>query len=279
MSEALESIDEPVPAPPAIRPRISLWQLFVVLTTICVGLGAYAWVGWFALGVWAICIWLLSAWYGGMNRREATISAILLLLFILFLLPLIPVTRDGYEGVRQCNNNLRQIHIALISYHYQHGSFPPIATYSESGRPMHSWRTLILLHIEREDLREVYDFSEPWDGPTNQQLHNEDIRLFRCPSVRRIPSSDVTYLAVIDPAAKPGDRFAVIEIPNSGLNYFEPRDITLAELQAGQTPDGKPILPRHDNQTGLHLLMPDGKVVRVTLQELPQKLKSPKTGK
>ena len=40
----------------------------------------------------------------------------------------------------------------------------------ESGKPMHSWRVLILPFLDAEPLYKQYDFSEPWDGPKNSLL-------------------------------------------------------------------------------------------------------------
>ena len=55
-------------------------------------------------------------------------------------------------------------------YEDEHGCFPPAYVADASGRPMHSWRVLILPYLDQQQLYDQYDFSEPWNGPNNQQL-------------------------------------------------------------------------------------------------------------
>src|SRR5687767_14136115 len=47
----------------------------------------------------------------------------------------------------QCKNNLKQIALALHNYHDVYGSFPPAYIADKDGRPMHSWRVLLLPYI------------------------------------------------------------------------------------------------------------------------------------
>ena len=80
--------------------------------------------------------------------------------------------RDVRESGRraQCRNNLKQIVLALQSYHQANGCFPPAYIADKNGKPMHSWRVLILPYLDRNALYKAYNFSEPWDGPNNKKL-------------------------------------------------------------------------------------------------------------
>jgi hypothetical protein len=42
--------------------------------------------------------------------------------------------------------------------------------YGEDGRPLHSWRVLLLPYIEQKDLYRQFRLDEPWDSPHNLTL-------------------------------------------------------------------------------------------------------------
>src|SRR5690606_28292508 len=74
-----------------------------------------------------------------------------------------PVSTKCSLSVRgQCQNNLRQVVLALHGYHVDHGCFPPAYVADAAGRPMHSWRVLVLPYLEEQDLYAAYNFAEPW---------------------------------------------------------------------------------------------------------------------
>ncbi len=151
----------------------------------------------------------------------------------------------------QCLNNLKQITLALQNYEASHGAFPPAYIADANGKPMHSWRVLILPHLDRNDLYKAYRFDEPWDGPNNSKLHAEDLSVFYCPSDVRGPDDRHTsYVAVVgDHTVWPGaksvgsraisdrdgaDRtILLVETNNSGIHWMEPRDTTLDLCVAG----------------------------------------------
>ena len=81
-----------------------------------------------------------------------------------------------------CTNNLKQIGLALHNYHTVYNAFPPAYIADETGKPMHSWRMLILPYLEQQNLYDLYDFSEPWDGPHNIALLGKMPQQFSCPS-------------------------------------------------------------------------------------------------
>lgn len=85
---------------------------------------------------------------------------------------LLPVLNDiGQLRNRTAGlNNLQRIAAALNSYADQYGSYPPSVVCDASGKPMHSWRVLILEHLGETSLYNQYDFNEPWDSPANSLL-------------------------------------------------------------------------------------------------------------
>lgn len=97
--------------------------------------------------------------------------------------------------VHQCRSNLRQIHLALESYHDDYGSFPPAYTVDTKGRPLHSWRTLLLPYLDQTNLYQQIDLSKPWNDPANAQALETSLLVFQCP-YGRMPSNHTIYLCV-----------------------------------------------------------------------------------
>jgi hypothetical protein len=96
-------------------------------------------------------------------------------------------------------NNLDRIRNALYGYHKKNGRFPPALIADRNGKPMHSWRTLILPYIDCDDLYKAYDFAEPWNGPHNRKLLAKRPRWFGCPSAavdRDRDAIQTSYVAV-----------------------------------------------------------------------------------
>jgi hypothetical protein len=79
----------------------------------------------------------------------------------------------GSRGPSPTHVQLKQLGLAMNHYENVHGRFPPAALYGKDGKPLLSWRILLLPYLEQEDLRGLYEqfnLEEPWDGPQNIQL-------------------------------------------------------------------------------------------------------------
>ena len=102
---------------------------------------------------------------------------------------LLPATRRGGDGARrtQCKNNLKQIALALHNYESTYHALPPAYTVDAAGKPLHSWRTLILPWVEQLDLYNTIDLSKPWDDPANAEALKTVPHVYRCPSVALAP--------------------------------------------------------------------------------------------
>jgi hypothetical protein len=201
-------------------------------------------------------------------RRLERITGYGLLGLLLFgvlwlLLPEVSSTREAARP-SQCRNNLKLIGLALHHYHDQYGSFPPAFIADEQGRPIHSWRTLLLPFLDDSSLTAAYAryrFDEPWDGPNNSKLHTTGLPLFSCPGDPASAPGLTNYLAVIGPqTAWPGGRPArkedlsdgleqtilVVEVVNSGIRWMEPRDLKFDEMSFKlNDPDGRSISSLH----------------------------------
>jgi RNA polymerase sigma factor (sigma-70 family) len=78
-------------------------------------------------------------------------------------------------------NNLKQLALAMHNYESENGQFPPAAIYSKNGKPLLSWRVLLLPYLDQQDLFKQFKLDEPWDGPNNKKL------LARMPEVYAAP--------------------------------------------------------------------------------------------
>ena len=144
-----------------------------------------------------------------------------------------------------CQNNLRQILIALQNYHDVYKSFPPAYVTDANGKPMHSWRVLILPFLEQKPMYDLYRFDEPWDGPNNRQLASAGLKLYECPSDGTRGKGQTSYVAVVGPGtAWPGAKsidlaeikdgtsntILIVEVHNSGISWMEPRDLDVSQM-------------------------------------------------
>jgi len=85
------------------------------------------------------------------------------------LMPSTSFTRDA--AIRSSHiNNLKRIGLALQQYHQLHGRFPPAVVYDPAGRPLYSWRVLLLPFLEEQALYGQFRRDEAWDSPHNRRL-------------------------------------------------------------------------------------------------------------
>jgi len=173
------------------------------------------------------------------------IAAVLFFIVILvgMFLPAVP-TKTGPAVRTPCMRNLRQISLAMLNYSSSYGHLPPAYIADEHGKPMHSWRVLLLPFLEQEDLYKQYSFEEPWDGPNNSKLHDEIVKQYRCPKDPKLddPVNGSSYMVVTGQGtAFDGDHettgsevrdgmsntLLLVEVRNPETHWMEPVDITL----------------------------------------------------
>ncbi len=84
----------------------------------------------------------------------------------------------------QCTNNLKMLGLAAHNYHDANGVWPPPYSVDAAGKPLHSWRVLVLPYLEESALYEAIRKDEPWDSEYNKQFHDKMPVVLRCPECK-----------------------------------------------------------------------------------------------
>jgi prepilin-type processing-associated H-X9-DG protein len=163
---------------------------------------------------------------------------------VALLLPAVESARGAARRV-QSSNNLKQIMLAMHNYHDTHGEFPPAYIADADGKPMHSWRVLILPYIEQQSLYNSYDFSQPWDSPENLAIAQFIPPVYRSPGDSSPNAQQTNYVMFVGPGTtntgqgkssmsdiKDGtsNTLCIIETASSGIDWTQPRDLDAAQL-------------------------------------------------
>jgi hypothetical protein len=102
------------------------------------------------------------------------------------LLPAVQKVREA-AGKAQSQNNLKVMAMGLMNYQDLNlGQLPAAAICDKNGKPLLSWRVVILPFIEQQNLYSQFKLDEPWDGPNNRRL------LAQMPLIYRLPGDDAT---------------------------------------------------------------------------------------
>jgi len=167
----------------------------------------------------------------GIVLSALSITLIPIVILIALLLPAVQAARlAGRRAV--CGNNLKQIALAMHQYHQAYGVLPPRWTVDPQGKPLLSWRVLLLPYIEQNALYQKFKLDEPWDSPTNKSLVDQMPSSYRCPSLP-IPNSGTTVYQVL---LGPGTMFEKAE----GISFGEVTDGRSNTLMVVETKAASP---------------------------------------
>lgn len=82
----------------------------------------------------------------------------------------------------KCASNMRHITLAILYYEGKDRRGLPTYSVDAQGKPLHSWRVLILPLVDESGLYEKIRLDEPWDSEYNRQFHSCAPRIFQCPA-------------------------------------------------------------------------------------------------
>lgn len=111
-----------------------------------------------------------------------------------------------FEAVNRAKrrDRLQAITLAMLIYEKEHGHLPPAWTVDSQGKPLHSWRVLLLPYLG-EETKKLYGkirLDEPWDSKHNQQFHEV---------------ADTTYRSAYDDAKVGETHYAVMVGPKTAF--------------------------------------------------------------
>jgi hypothetical protein len=217
----------------------------------------------------------------------ALIGLDLIGILIGYVLPSIEASREAGRRAT-CISHQKQISLALLSYESENGHYPPAYIADKNGNPMHSWRVLILPYLDRNDLYEQYDFSEPWNGPHNRLLADKMPGTFGCPSDPSAPNCTAFTILVGPHAFSPGPTgrsnndfsradgtsttLMLVEATEAKINWLEPRDLNVEEMSFIINKDAKEISSHHPGRACATFC--DGHQTVLTADIKPETLKA-----
>jgi prepilin-type N-terminal cleavage/methylation domain-containing protein/prepilin-type processing-associated H-X9-DG protein len=102
---------------------------------------------------------------------------------------LLPAVQQAREAARRsaCQNNVRQMGLALHSFEAARGYYPAsgwtVASPANPDGKFIGWRAFLLPYVEQIALYGAYDPTSHWWEGVNLQLADKRLKLFLCPSV------------------------------------------------------------------------------------------------
>jgi len=195
-------------------------------------------------------------------------------LLIVLVFPAVSTARSQAQKVKSADN-MKLIAAAMFSYEADHGRFPPAYFADEDGKPIHSWRVLLLPYLGPgyDHIYEQYRFDEPWDGPNNVNLQYSMPAEYACPADSDARFQyETSYMVIVgDRTMFPGaastrraqmsDDVAytimLAQTPTTGVCWLEPRDLDADQMRFEiNGRQGVEIGSRHSG--GAHVVMANG---------------------
>jgi hypothetical protein len=217
----------------------------------------------------------------------AVASACLIVVVFGLLLPGEGVPREAARRV-SCSNNVKNIVLALHNYHDRYHAFPPAYVTDKAGKPLYSWRVLLLPYFESNADPINFHFDEPWDSPHNLKFAREEMpRVYGCPNRPGGRHSTVTsYVAVTgDETMWPGSAamafdkvtdgtshtLLIVEWPESDVVWTEPRDLPMKDIRKWWFVSPKVEAGEHRHGAGVYVGYADGRTSFLSPRELSGK--------
>ncbi|PQO31751.1 DUF1559 domain-containing protein [Blastopirellula marina] len=202
-------------------------------------------------------------------------------LLIAILLPAVQRAREMTASRLSNNRGLKSIGLALHNYHEIYGVLPPAYVTDENGKPLYSWRVLLLPLLEEEQLYAEFELDKAWNEGHNRTLIERMPAVYRHHESFETPTGGQTrLLALVDEVEGrtmflPGqsrsfgqfsrelDQCALaIDHPDFSCTWSEPRDVAPRDLLRR-----KGFVWPGPQESGVYLMFGDSSVRRIEQED------------
>lgn len=190
----------------------------------------------------------------GFTLVELLVVVAIIGTLIALLLPAVQAARESGRRTA-CQNNLRQIGLALANFEAARGKFPPgkkwSAPRSDPSSFDYAWSSMILGYLDEEAMRVQIDFQRPLTDAVNLPAASSVIPIYLCPSAATIDEHRSQDGRLFGLGGQPGEGLACIDYlgvsgpdkdkanPTTGKDYGPQRGVLLGTKGL---PDGDKLI-------------------------------------